>query len=94
MHQLFLCQFKGEEYLSISNLEDVMAIVERYRPEKCNQDMKIQLTMIVLLTTLTLTSCGQDNDHKSVHRSADSVFIKSLKERKIFRLPILSLSSK
>ncbi|WP_293942807.1 MULTISPECIES: hypothetical protein [unclassified Sphingobacterium] len=37
MHQLFLCQFKGEEYLSISNLEDVMAIVERYKPENWNE---------------------------------------------------------
>ncbi|MNK85034.1 hypothetical protein D3C87_1049020 [compost metagenome] len=45
--------------------------------------MKIQLTMIVLLTTLALTSGGQNNDYKSVHCSADSVFIKSLKERQI-----------
>jgi len=45
--------------------------------------MKRQLTMIFLLTTLALTSCGQNNDYKSVHCSADSVFIKSLKERQI-----------
>ncbi|MFU1859355.1 hypothetical protein ACK8HY_20310 [Sphingobacterium sp. NGMCC 1.201703] len=45
--------------------------------------MKIQLTMIVLLTTLTLTSCGQNNDHKSVHNSADTTFIKSLEKREL-----------
>lgn len=45
--------------------------------------MKIQLTMIVLLTTLTLPSCGQDNDHKSVHSSANTTFIKSLEERQL-----------
>ncbi|WP_293901814.1 MULTISPECIES: hypothetical protein [unclassified Sphingobacterium] len=37
MHQLLLCQFKGEEYLSISRLEDVMAIVERYKPANQNE---------------------------------------------------------
>lgn len=37
MHQLFLCQFKGEEYLSISTFEEVMAIVERYKPENWNE---------------------------------------------------------
>lgn len=37
MHQLFLCQFKGEEYLSIITSEEVMAIVERYKPENWNE---------------------------------------------------------
>ncbi|QIH34138.1 hypothetical protein [Sphingobacterium sp. DR205] len=37
MHQLFLCKFKGEEYVSISSLEDMMAIVERYKPENWNE---------------------------------------------------------
>ncbi|MDR2270186.1 MAG: hypothetical protein LBF27_04690 [Sphingobacterium sp.] len=37
MHQLFLCQFKGEEYLSISTLEEVMTIVEHYKPENWNE---------------------------------------------------------
>ncbi|WP_394677355.1 hypothetical protein [uncultured Sphingobacterium sp.] len=37
MHQLFLCQFKGEEYLSISSFEEVMAIVERYKPENWHE---------------------------------------------------------
>ncbi|WP_293901792.1 hypothetical protein [Sphingobacterium sp. UBA5670] len=45
--------------------------------------MKIQLTMIVLLTTLTLPSCGQNNDHKAVHNSVDITFIKSLEERQL-----------
>ncbi|WP_286753996.1 MULTISPECIES: hypothetical protein [Sphingobacterium] len=43
--------------------------------------MKIQLTMIVLLTTLILTSFGQNNDHKSVDHSVDTTFVKSLEER-------------
>ncbi|RKF38918.1 hypothetical protein BCY89_26595 [Sphingobacterium siyangense] len=37
MHQLFLCQFKGEEFLSISSFEEVMAIVERYKPENWHE---------------------------------------------------------
>ena len=45
--------------------------------------MRIQLTMIVLLTTLTLNSCGQNNDHKSVYSSADTTFIKSLGEKQL-----------
>ncbi|WP_286769833.1 hypothetical protein [Sphingobacterium sp. 40-24] len=43
--------------------------------------MKIQLTMIVLLTTLILTGFGQNNDHKSVEHSVDTTFVKSLEER-------------
>lgn len=37
MHELFLCQFKGEEYVSISSLDEIMAIVERYKPENWNE---------------------------------------------------------
>ncbi|QRY60430.1 hypothetical protein [Sphingobacterium siyangense] len=45
--------------------------------------MKIQLTMIVLLTTLTLTSWGKNNGHRAVSSSADTAYIKSLEERQI-----------
>ncbi|WP_286840838.1 MULTISPECIES: hypothetical protein [Sphingobacterium] len=45
--------------------------------------MKMQLTMIVLLTTSTLTSFGQNNDHKSVDHSVDTTFVKSLEERQL-----------
>ncbi|HAF33469.1 Uncharacterised protein [Sphingobacterium multivorum] len=53
--------------------------------------MNTQLTMTVLMTILTLTSLGQNNDHKSVHSSADKVFIKSLEERQIGKVSIIFL---
>ena len=39
--------------------------------------------MIVLLTTLTLTSFGQNNDHKSVDHSVDTTFVKPLDESQL-----------
>ncbi len=45
--------------------------------------MKTELTMIVLMTTLTLTSRGQSTDQIKVCQSADNAFIKLLEERQI-----------